>query len=213
MIEIGIPFSDPLADGPIIQQSSETALKNGMTLSLLFSQLKTLRNKVSVPVLLMGYINPILQYGFERFLVDTAAAGIDGTIVPDLPFDVYEKTYRASCENQNLHFVHLITQSTSDARLQAIDKISTGFIYAVSSHAITGGTVTIDAARETYFKRLQERKLKHPIMIGFGISNKLAFSKTCEYAHGAIVGSAFVKAIGSSADVHGTAASFIKSLR
>ena len=202
MIEIGFPFSDPLADGPVIQQSSERALRNGMTVATLFTQLRELRASVSIPVLLMGYVNPVIQYGVERFFADAAAVGVDGLIIPDLPHHVFHTTYRSSCHAHGLHFIPLITQATSPERLRAIDSAATGFIYAVSSHAVTGGALTVDTARTTYFERLAQSALTHPVMLGFGISDKTSFLAACAHVHGAIVGSAYIRALGTAQDIH-----------
>lgn len=193
LIEIGLPFSDPVADGPTIQESSTIALKNGMTLEVLFDQLQTLRNEVTVPVLLMGYVNPVLQFGFERFCQKCQEVGVDGLILPDLPMYEYEEMYKDVLEKYGLYNVFLITPQTSDERIQKIDALSKGFIYMVSSASITGAKSGISPLQIQYFKRVNAFGLKTRRMIGFGISDHETFSKACEYADGAIVGSAFIK--------------------
>lgn len=192
-IEIGVPFSDPVADGPTIQESSETALANGMTLALLFEQLADLRKQVTVPVLLMGYINPILQYGFERFCQKCQEVGIDGLILPDLPMYEYQTHYKALLEEYGLFNIFLISPQTGEARIREIDEHSQGFIYMVSSAAITGAKSNISENQEAYFQRINDMKLQRKLLIGFGISNHETYSKACQYANGAIIGSAFIK--------------------
>lgn len=193
MVEIGLPFSDPLADGPTIQASSTEALKNGMTTEILFEQLKDVRKKVSIPLLLMGYFNPILQYGVERFCQKCAEIGIDGLIIPDLPIDVYEEECQAIFEKYNLLNTFLITPQTSEVRIREIDELSSGFIYMVSSASVTGAKNQIESETEQYFARIQKMQLKTPTIIGFGISNFETYQKAIQYSKGAIIGSAFVK--------------------
>jgi tryptophan synthase alpha chain len=192
-LEIGFPYSDPVADGPTIQHSSETALTNGMTLNVLFEQLKDLRQRVSIPILLMGYVNPIVQYGVERFCKQAAAVGVDGIIVPDLPMYEYEMLYSNYFEDNNLSNIFLVTPQTSEERIRKIDELSNSFIYLLSSSSITGGNLQLTDSIEDYYTRIKGMKLKNPTIIGFGISDHKSFSKACEYANGAIVGSAFVK--------------------
>ena len=192
-LEIGFPYSDPVADGPTIQHSSETALEKGMTLNLLFEQLKDLRKRVSIPVLLMGYMNPIVQFGVERFCKMAAEAGVDGVIVPDLPMYEYEKLYSPYFIANNLSNIFLVTPQTSDERIRKIDELSNAFIYLLSSSSITGGSLDVSVTIEDYYKRIKAMELKNPAIIGFGISNNATFKKACDYASGAIVGSAFVK--------------------
>lgn len=192
-LEIGIPYSDPLADGPVIQASSLTAIENGMTIKVLFEQLKELRTRVTIPVLLMGYLNPILQYGVERFCASCKEVGVDGVIAPDLPMYEYEEMYRTCFEDNQLSNVFLITPQTSDERIRKIDELSNGFIYVLSSSSTTGKNVSLSDITETYFSRLKNMNLKNPTMIGFGISDNKSFSKASEYANGAIVGTAFVR--------------------
>lgn len=192
-IEIGFPYSDPVADGPTIQHSSEHALENGMTLQVLFEQLKDLRTHVSIPILLMGYVNPIVQFGIERFCKTAAAAGVDGIIVPDLPMYEYEAMYARYFIGNNLSNIFLVTPQTSEERIRKIDELSNSFIYLLSSSSITGGSLNVSANIEDYYRRIKNMELKNPAIIGFGISNHQTFQKACEYAAGAIVGSAFVK--------------------
>lgn len=193
LIEIGLPFSDPVADGPTIQESSTQALANGMTISLLFEQLASLRDKVEVPVLLMGYINPVLQYGFERFCQKCQEVGVDGLILPDLPMYEYEELYKDILEKYGLYNVFLITPQTSDERIRKIDDLSKGFIYMVSSASTTGAKSGISHEQIAYFDHIKALNLKNRRLIGFGISNNDTFSKACQSADGAIVGSAFIK--------------------
>ena len=193
MIEIGLPFSDPLADGPTIQESSTKALKNGMTTNLLFDQLKDIRETVSIPLIIMGYFNPMLQYGVEAFCKKCSEIGIDGLIIPDLPVDVYNDEYKSIFENYGLINVFLITPQTSVERINFIDSISNGFIYMVSSASVTGSSSGFGEEQTNYFKRIAQMKLKNPQIIGFGISNNETFTQTTQYAKGAIIGSAFIK--------------------
>lgn len=193
MIEIGLPFSDPLADGVVIQNSSTVALQNGMTTDLLFKQLENVRKTVKIPLIIMGYFNPILQYGVEKFCEKCAEIGIDGLIIPDLPIEVYRKNYESIFDEFNLLNVFLITPQTSENRIRLIDEVSKGFIYMVSSASVTGTKDDFDEEQINYFKRINAMNLKSPQIIGFGISNKNAFDIATEYARGAIIGSAFIK--------------------
>ena len=193
MIEIGLPFSDPLADGPTIQASSTAALKNGMTSELLFEQLKNIRQSVSIPLIIMGYFNPMLQYGIDDFCKKCKEIGIDGLIIPDLPVDVYHSEYKATFEEYGLINVFLITPQTSDERIHYIDSVSDGFIYMVSSASTTGAKVGFGDTQTEYFERIANMKLNNPQIVGFGISNNETFSQATKYAKGAIIGSAFVK--------------------
>ena len=192
-IEIGFPYSDPLADGPVIQNSSQKALQNGMSLPVLFEQLKDLRKRVSIPVLLMGYVNPVLQYGVENFCKACAEAGVDGIIVPDLPMDEYEDRYKSCFIDNKLSNIFLVTPQTSNERISRIDELSNGFIYLLSSSSTTGKNLAVSDETDAYFSRIRDMRLKNPTMIGFGISNRQSFNKAAEYTRGAIVGSAFVK--------------------
>lgn len=193
MIEIGLPFSDPLADGPTIQASSTQALKNGMTTEVLFNQLKDIRKTVSIPLIIMGYFNPILQYGVEAFCKKCQEVGIDGLIIPDLPVDVYHKDYKATFEKYGLINVFLITPQTSDDRIHFIDSVSNGFIYMVSSASVTGSQSGFGVENTTYFERIANMNLKNPQIIGFGISDNKTFTQATQFAKGAIIGSAFIK--------------------
>jgi tryptophan synthase alpha chain len=201
MIEIGMPFSDPVADGPAIQQSSLVALNNGMSVRVLFEQLKNIRQSVQVPLILMGYINPVLQYGIEAFCKKCHEIGIDGLIIPDLPLGVYEEEYKSVFEENNLHNIFLITPQTSDERLRQIDKASFGFIYMVSSNSTTGAKSGVSEAQNNYFQRIKAFNLNNPCLIGFGISNAETFHNACQYANGAIIGSAFVNVLAGEASL------------
>jgi len=195
LVEIGMPFSDPVADGRVIQQSSETALKNGMTVHLLFDQLKEIRKKVSIPLILMGYLNPVLQYGIEDFCKKCKEIGIDGTIIPDLPLEIYETEYKEIFEQNSLSNIFLVTPQTSDERIRKIDVLSTGFIYLVSSSSTTGVKGAVNEEQLSYFERILTMNLRSKRLIGFGIYDKSSFEKASGYANGAIIGSAFVKAL------------------
>ncbi|MES2810861.1 MAG: tryptophan synthase subunit alpha [Bacteroidota bacterium] len=192
MIEIGLPFSDPLADGPTIQESSTLALENGMTTKLLFEQLKNIRKTVQIPLLIMGYFNPILQFGVANFCQKCAEIGIDGLIIPDLPLDVFEQELKPLFEQYNLRNIFLITPQTSTERIQKIDRISDSFIYMVSSSSTTGSQNSFGEIQKNYFERIAEMELKNPQIVGFGISNASTFSQATEHQKGAIIGSSFV---------------------
>jgi tryptophan synthase alpha chain len=211
-LEIGFPYSDPVADGPTIQNSSQQALDNGMTLNLLFEQLKDLRKRVTIPILLMGYVNPIVQYGVERFCKAAAEAGVDGVIVPDLPMYEYENMYSGFFKDNNLSNIFLVTPQTTEERIRKIDDLSNSFIYLLSSSSITGGNLNVSDSIEGYYKRVKAMQLKNPTIIGFGISNNETFTKACEYANGAIVGSAFVKLLGEDGYLE-KIPGFVKSIR
>lgn len=193
MIEIGLPFSDPLADGPTIQASSTQALKNGMSSDHLFNQLKGIRKTVSIPLIIMGYFNPMLQYGVEAFCKKCKEVGIDGLIIPDLPVDVYNEQYKSIFQQYGLINVFLITPQTSEERIRFIDSISEGFIYMVSSASVTGGSSGFGNEQTSYFERIGAMNLKNPQIIGFGISDHETFTQATKYAKGAIIGSAFIK--------------------
>jgi tryptophan synthase alpha chain len=193
IIEIGLPFSDPLADGPTIQESSTQALHNGMTTKLLFEQLATIRKTVQIPLIIMGYFNPMLQYGVEQFCAKCQEIGIDGLIVPDLPVDIYAENYKTIFEKYGLINIFLITPQTSPERIQFIDSVSNGFIYMVSSASVTGSQNGFGDSQETYFKRIASMNLKNPQIVGFGINNKETFKQATQFSKGAIIGSAFIK--------------------
>lgn len=213
IIEIGMPFSDPVADGQTIQESSKQALDNGMTIQLLFDQLKELRSTVNIPVILMGYINPILQYGIEAFCQSCHEVGIDGVIIPDLPLSVYQEEYASMFEKHNLKNIFLITPQTSDDRIRKIDQLSNSFIYMVSSSSTTGEKQEVSSIQEKYFRRIITMKLNNPRLIGFGISNHDTFVKACEYANGAIIGSAFIKMLSNSTDLKNDIQEFVLNIK
>ena len=211
IIELGMPYSDPLADGPVIQESSTKALANGMTLTLLFEQLKNMRENIHIPVILMGYMNPVLQYGFERFCADAAAAGVDGLILPDLPEYEFETEYGAIIRKYGLDFIFLVTPETSDARLRKLDELSSGFLYAVSSSSTTGADKEMEDV-SAYLQRLKSMNLKNPVLVGFGIKDKASFETACAHANGAIIGSAFIRAIGEGKDVEEATKGFLNRI-
>lgn len=211
MIEIGLPFSDPLADGPTIQESSTLALKNGMNTEKLFQQLKDIRNEITIPLILMGYFNPIMQYGVEKFCEMCQRIGIDGLIIPDLPVDVYHDEYKKIFDLYGLLNMFLITPQTSEERIRYIDSVSNGFIYMVSSASVTGAKNTFGSEQEDYFKRTEALHLKAARIVGFGISNKDTFQQATKNAKGAIIGSAFIRML-SKEGVAGIK-EFIKKIR
>lgn len=211
MIEIGMPYSDPLADGPVIQKSSMKALENGMSIKTLFEQLKSFKNENNVPLILMGYLNPVLQYGFEKFCKEAKDVGISGIILPDLPIAEYENEYRQILQDNELNLIFLITPDTSEERIRKIDSLSTGFIYAVSSSSITGTNVDMNA-QENYFQRLKSLNLKNKILIGFGIRDRSTFEQACKYASGAIIGTAYIKAIENTDNIDESTKGFLNSV-
>lgn len=211
IIELGMPYSDPLADGETIQNSSTIALKNGMTISTLFQQLKNMRDSVKVPVVLMGNINPVQLYGFEKFCADAAAAGVDGLIIPDLPPYEFKQTYQPILKKYNLDFIFLVTPETSEERVRMLDDLSSGFLYAVSSSSTTGKEKDFSVV-EKYLQRLQSYQLKNPVLVGFGIKDKETFTRTAQHANGAIIGSAFIKALDGKKDVAATTKDFIEGI-
>jgi len=212
MIELGMPYSDPLADGPIIQASSTQALANGMTIAKLFDQLRGFRQQIYVPVILMGYMNPVLQYGFEKFCQHAADMPVDGLILPDLPEYEYETEYGAIIQRYGLDFIFLVTPETSEARIRKLDSLSTGFLYAVSSSSTTGKDKDMNAVN-AFLQRLQKMQLKNPVLVGFGIKDKPTFQAACQYANGAIIGSAFIKALEGTKDVEGSVKTFITGVK
>jgi tryptophan synthase alpha chain len=212
MIELGMPYSDPLADGPVIQASSMKAIEGGMTLPVLFSQLKGFRDKVTLPVLLMGYLNPVMQYGFDRFCADAAAVGIDGLILPDLPMHEFETTYAPVLRRHGLHLVFLVTPETTEDRIRKLDALSTGFLYAVSSSSTTGRDKDMGDSR-AYFTRLEGMRLKNPVLVGFGIKDQETFQAACAHTAGAIIGTAYIRALGTATDVGAATRAFIKTVR
>ena len=213
IVEIGIPFSDPIADGPVIQESNTVALNNGMTVRRLLEQVKEIRSLVKLPIVLMGYLNPVMQYGVEKFCEDAAAAGVDGLILPDMPMEEYQLEYQKYFDANNLTNTFLISPTTSLDRIRKMDEATRGFIYAVSSSSTTGAKKGFSPEQETYFKRLQSMQLKNPYLIGFGISDSEAFSRACEYSSGAIVGSAFISLLKVSTDFEKDITDFVKDLK
>jgi tryptophan synthase alpha chain len=218
LIELGMPYSDPLADGPVIQHSSSIALANGMTISVLFQQLKEFRKKSlsegigdALPVVLMGYMNPVLQYGFEQFCKDAAAVGVDGLILPDLPEYEFETEYGAIIKQYNLDFIFLVTPETSDERIKKLDSLSSGFLYAVSSSSTTGSDKNMTDVN-AYLQKLKHMNLKNPVLVGFGIKDKQTFEAACTHANGAIIGSAYIKALEGATDVSAVTKEFLKTV-
>jgi len=213
IIEIGMPYSDPVADGPTIQASNDRALENGMSLKKLFEQLHDIRQHTQVPILLMGYLNPVVQYGVEKFCEKCRQIGIDGVILPDLPLYEYTQTYQPIFEKNDLLNIFLITPQTSENRIREIDSLSKGFIYMVSSASITGATTGINDQQEAYFRRVQQMNLHTPRLIGFGISNRASFTKACSYANGAIIGSAFIKVLDQNTNLETDITDFIHGIK
>ena len=211
LIELGMPYSDPLADGPVIQASSTKALHNGMSIAVLFEQLKSLRTLTQVPVILMGYMNPVIQYGFQKFCEDAAAVGIDGLILPDLPEYEYETMYGEVIKKAGLDFIFLITPETSVERIKKLDSLSSGFLYAVSSSATTGNEKDFEQVT-VYLQRLKDMQLKNPILVGFGIKDKTTFDTACKYANGAIIGSAYIKALEQPGDIQSLTQKFLNQV-
>jgi tryptophan synthase alpha chain len=218
LIELGMPYSDPLADGPVIQHSSNIALANGMTIKKLFEQLKNFRKSPSLggvgealPVILMGNMNPVLQYGFERFCRDAASVDIDGLILPDLPEYEFETEYGAIIKKYGLDFIFLVTPETSEQRIRKLDELSSGFLYAVSSSSTTGSDKNMTGVG-VFLQRLKTMNLKNPVMVGFGIKDKQSFQAACQYADGAIIGTAYIKALENAGDVNTATKSFLSSI-
>ncbi|MBV6655988.1 MAG: tryptophan synthase subunit alpha [Mameliella sp.] len=212
LIEVGMPYSDPLADGPTIQQSGQKAIENGMTLPLLFQQIEEVRKHTDIPLVLMGYFNPVMQYGEQRFFNRCAEVGIDGLILPDLPLYEYETFYKEGIEKAGLDVSFLITPQTSEERIRKIDALSSGFVYMVSNSAITGAKSGISNTQIDYFERIQAMGLESPRLIGFGISSHETFTTACQYANGAIIGSAFIRALGELAEVENATETFVQSI-
>jgi tryptophan synthase, alpha subunit len=211
LIELGMPYSDPLADGPVIQASGSKAIANGMTVPFLFSQLKNFRSEITIPVVLMGYLNPALQYGFEKFCADAAEIGIDGLIIPDLPMFEYEMEYGRIINKHGLSFTFLITPETSDERIKKVDELSSGFIYAVSSSSLTGTDKDFNSV-EKYLQRIKKLNLKNPVFVGFGIKDKSTFYSACKYANGAVIGTAYIKALENTDNVKLKTKEFIEGI-
>jgi tryptophan synthase alpha chain len=214
IIEIGIPFSDPVADGPTIQESNKVALDNGMTVHLLIDHVRKIRSeKVEVPIILMGYLNPVMQYGVEKFLKDASAAGVDGLIIPDMPLHEFEEEYKSLFTAENICNTFLISPTTSEERIRKIDAATEGFVYAVSATSITGARGTFSPEQIKYFERLQNMRLQNPCLIGFGISNQETFSQAARYGAGAIVGSAFINLLKASEDPGNDIPKFVAELK
>ena len=212
IIELGMPYSDPLADGPVIQQSSSMALANGMTIKKLFEQLWGFRKKISIPVVLMGYMNPVLQYGFEKFCADASGVGVDGLILPDLPEHEFETEHGAIIKQYGLDFIFLVTPETSDERIRKLDQLSSGFLYAVSSSSTTGSDKDMVDVRG-YLLRLKSLSLQNPVLVGFGIKDKATFETACAIANGAIIGTAYIKALADPGNVADITRKFLESVR
>jgi tryptophan synthase alpha chain len=211
LIELGMPYSDPLADGPVIQASSTVAIHNGMTIAKLFEQLKDFRKEIHLPVILMGYMNPVLQYGFEKFCAEAAKAGIDGLILPDLPQYEFEMEYGPIIKKYGLDFIFLVTPETSAERVKQLDALSSGFLYAVSSSSTTGKDKNMPDVT-AYLQKLKNMQLKNPVLVGFGIKDKQTFESACFYANGAIIGTAFIKALENGKDEVIAAKQFLQSV-
>jgi tryptophan synthase alpha chain len=213
MVEIGIPFSDPLADGPVIQQSSQIALSNGMSLKRLFSQLEGIRETVRIPLILMGYLNPILQYGMGSFLDRCRETGLDGVIIPDLPPDEYESVYKAMFDRAGIHHCLLITPHTTEERVRRIAGLTGGFLYLVAEASTTGARTSVGEHQLEYFRRIREMDLGVPCLVGFGISSQETFSAACAYSEGAIIGSAFINMLSGSGTLDEKIGSFLSGIR
>lgn len=209
LIELGIPFSDSIADGPTIQKANEHALANGAGLKWTLETLREIRKHTQIPILLMGSLNPIIQFGVERFCAEAASAGADGTIIPDMPLEYYQQNYKQLFERNKLSNIFLITPNTNEERIRLIDTTTNGFIYAVSMEGVTGKNLEMDQRRKSYLKRLNEMNLKSPFLVGFGIENREQFESMCSYSAGAIIGSAFLRALENSDDVRKTTWEFI----
>jgi tryptophan synthase alpha chain len=219
IIELGIPYSDPIADGPVIQQSNMQALENGMTIHILFEQLKNRSNSPSgvggIPLILMGYMNPVLQFGIEKFCAVAAEVGVDGIILPDLPMYEFETQYQQHFVMHNLKFIFLVTPETGEERIRQIDKLSSGFVYAVSSSSTTGSSQnqTDTKDQQAYFIKLQQMNLTNPVLVGFGIKDKSTFDAACKYTNGAIIGSAYIKALQNTTNIGNTTKDFINMIK
>ena len=211
MIELGMPYSDPLADGPVIQASGSKALENGMSIAVLLEQLRGFRHKIHVPVILMGYMNPVLQYGFEKFCQHVADVAIDGLILPDLPEYEFETEYGPVIQRYGLDFIFLVTPETSEERVRKLDSLSTGFLYAVSSSSTTGKDKNMTNVN-AYLQRLKSYNLKNPVLVGFGIKDKQSFDTACKHANGAIIGTAYINALGNGADIIEATKQFLKPI-
>ncbi len=212
MVEIGMPFSDPLADGPVIQHSSSMALKNGITLNRIFDQIEEIRKSSNIPVIMMGYLNQLMRYGEDAFFEKAVNCGVDGLIIPDLPVEIYKETYQEKVEKLGLNMIFLISPQTGGKRIGILDKASSGFLYVVSSASTTGKISNMEQEK-SYFERIQKMGLKNPLLIGFGISDKKSYDTACSYASGAIIGSAFIRAIEKNGNINQSVQDFIKTIR
>ncbi len=213
LVEIGIPFSDPVADGPIIQKSNKIALDNGISVQRLFDQLENIRDKISIPIIIMTYLNPVYQYSVNNFCAKCSKIGIDGLIIPDLPLDEFEEHYLSFFDQYELKHILLVTPNTSDERIREIDRLSSGFIYLVSSSATTGVQTGILDHQQSYFQRIRKLNLNNPGMVGFGISDSQSYELACKYASGAIIGSAFIEAIGRGGNMSGNVENFVNKIK
>ena len=213
LIEIGVPFSDPMADGPVIQASGAKALQNGMSVKTLFTQLAAIRSSVSIPLVMMGYLNPVMQFGFDRYCEEAVRCGIDGLIIPDLPFAEYMESYKPIADRYGLHMIMLITPETSEERIRLIDRHTSGFIYMVSSASVTGAKSAFSDVNIDYFRRVNAMQLKNPRLIGFGISNRETFDAACREASGAIIGSKFISLLESEDSIEVAAKKLIEAIR
>jgi len=213
LIEVGMPYSDPLADGPTIQESGQAAIRNGMNIPKLFEQLREVRQHSDIPLVLMGYFNPVMQYGEQRFFEQCAEAGVDGLILPDLPVYEYENFYQQQIQEAGLRMSFLITPQTEESRIRKIDALSDGFVYMVSDASITGAKRGISERQLAYFERIQQMQLNAPRLIGFGISDHESYSTACRYAQGAIIGSAFIRALAAGGAIEETARQFVNQIR
>ena len=213
LIEIGVPFSDPMADGPVIQHSNQVALANGMSQKVLVEQLKDIRKETDIPLIFMGYINPTLQYGFENLCKKAVEIGIDGFIIPDIPLDVYQKEYAEIIKKYDLRFILLVTPETPEERVRLIDEVSSGFVYMVSSASTTGAQQNFNETKQAYFKKIENMNLKNPTLVGFGVSNKETFDAAAAHSRGCIIGSAFVRALEENPTIEAAAESLISKVR
>ena len=211
LVEIGMPYSDPLADGPVIQESGAKAIENGMSIEVLLEQLKSLRATSNIPVVLMGYMNPVLQFGFEKFCAAAAAVGVDGLILPDMPAYEFETKYGAILKKHHLDFIFLVTPETPTERIQYLDSLSSGFLYAVTASATTGSALNFDAV-DAYLQKLKQLQLNNPILVGFGVKDAASFELASRHTAGAIIGSAYIRAIENSTDVTANTAQFLSSI-
>ena len=213
LVELGVPFSDSLVDGPTIQMSNEQALKQGMTLRKLLEQIAEVQPRVSVPVVLMSALNPVLQFGVEPFVEEAARSGVAGVILPDLPPEVFERDYKRAFDAAGLAVIFLVTSRTDSERIRYLDRLSSGFLYVVSTDATTGGAVEVDLTRTAYFRRLRSLKLDNPLLVGFGISDREGYLRSCAELNGVIIGSAFVRALSKGGDLEGNITRFVESIR